>query len=543
MKILKRTGAILLCLCLLLAALPGALSAEDEERVLRVGAAAGQRGETVTLEVTLSAADGIAGGGFNLVYDPAVLTLVSAAAGEAMAGQLCMINPHYNETTIRVSFSGTAPLAKAGTVLTVTFRIRADAALGDSTVKAENVRFYGVDGQSVSGSGEDGAVTVQCVSMALTKAECLAGQSVKLEVLLDGSLAPCGGEFELRWDPKKLTAGSVKQEAKLGGTAFSLSAGIDNETGVLKVSWAATEPAPPPGKLCTVIFQTAEDASGSLAVGFGSVKFFNAEGKHMDYAPPADGEVRIISEYNDFPTLYMVGGLLNDETKEATVLLAVDGAGVVCGGKFRFSFDAEQVTLLEMTRKMGCVAVNPETPEGGESSFLVSWAEDSPALDNEAVLELRFRLKGDVPAPLTIGEAMLKNAEGRNMVLEDAEGKTQDLFAVHSGMIGVRCGLQAPVYSVETEEDAATVNAVLYDAKYCTETQTEKVRAVLAGYSGGKLLRIELPEDAIAFDEFGVAHLKLDAELPENVDSLRVFFVNDAGSFIPMCTTIEIGHN
>ena len=63
MKILKRTGAILLCLCLLLAALPGALSAEDEERVLRVGAAAGQRGETVTLEVTLSAADGIAGGG------------------------------------------------------------------------------------------------------------------------------------------------------------------------------------------------------------------------------------------------------------------------------------------------------------------------------------------------------------------------------------------------------------------------------------------------------------------------------------------------
>ena len=61
---------------------------------------------------------------------------------------------------------------------------------------------------------------------------------------------------------------------------------------------------------------------------------------------------------------------------EATVQIAVDGAGIVCGGKFRFSFDAEQVTLVEMTRKMGCVAVNPETPEGGASSFLVSWAED-----------------------------------------------------------------------------------------------------------------------------------------------------------------------
>ena len=533
MKILKRTGAALLCLCLLLALLPGALAGETEESVLRVGTAGGQRGETVALEVSLSAVNGIAACGFNLVYDPAALELVSAAAGEALEGQLCLINSHYNEKTVRVSFSGTAPLAKAGTVLTVSFKIRGDAALGDSAVKLENVKFYDIDGKSVSGSGEDGAVTVQCVAMSLTKAECLAGQSVKLEVLLDGPLAPCGGEFELRYDPKKLTAGSVKQEAKLGGTAFSLSAGIDNEAGVLKVSWAATEPASPPGKLCTVIFQTAETASGALVVRFGSVKFFNAEGKHMDYAVPTDGEVKIISDYNDFPTLYMVGGVLDEETKEATVQIAVDGAGIVCGGKFRFSFDAEQVTLVEMTRKMGCVAVNPETPEGGASSFLVSWAEDSPALDNEAVLELRFRLKGDSPAPLTVAEAVLK----------DAEGKSLELFQVHSGRIGVRCGLQAPVSNVEPGEEALTLNAVLYDAMYCTEARTGSVRVLLAGYAGGKLLRVELPEDAIAFDEFGVAHLKLDTELPEGAERLRVFFVDDTGSLIPMCSTIEIELN
>ena len=60
MKILKRTGAALLCLCLLLALLPGALAGETEESVLRVGTAGGQRGETVALEVSLSAVNGIA---------------------------------------------------------------------------------------------------------------------------------------------------------------------------------------------------------------------------------------------------------------------------------------------------------------------------------------------------------------------------------------------------------------------------------------------------------------------------------------------------
>lgn len=535
MKILKRFGAALLCLCLLLTAVPAALAA-DEESVLTVGTAGGQRGDTVTLAVTLNAVNGIAGGGFNIVYDPAVLTLVSASAGEAMAGTLCNINPHYDEKTVRVSFAGTSPLAAAGTLLTVTFKIRADAALGESPVKAEKVKFIDVEAETVASGSEDGAVTVRFVAMSLTKAECLAGQSVKLDVLLDGELAPCGGEFELRYDPDTLAAGSVKQEAKLGGVAFNLSAGVDNEAGVLKVSWAATEPAPPPGRLCTVIFQTADTASGDLAVSFANVKFFNADGARIDYSAPTDGGIKIISDYNEIPTLYMVGGVLDEETGEATVQLAVDGAGVVCGGKFRFSYDPAQVTLLEMTRKMGCVAVNPETVDGADGNFLVSWAEDSPALDNEAVLELRFRLLGDAAAPLTITDAMLKDAGGMN--LTDVEGNPS--FMVHSGKIGVRCGLQAPVSNVVREDDSVTVNAVLYDAMYCSDDRTDSVRIILAGYSGGKFISSELPAEAIEFDEFGVAHLTLDTELPADMDMLRVFFVDAEGNFVPMCGTIDI---
>ncbi len=529
MNTLKRLGAALLCLLLLLSAVPGALAGE-EAPLLLVGQAGGQRGETVTLEVGLSALGGIAGGGFSLVYDPAALTLVSAEAGAAMAGRLCNVNPHYNDRTVRVSFAGTAPLTETGPLVKLTFTLRKDAALGDSPVKAENVKLIDTDSQVVSRAARDGFVTVQAVAMSLSEARCLPGQSVKLEVLLDGPLAPCGGEFELVYDPAALTAGSVKPEAKLGGAAITLSAGVDNAAGTVKVSWAAADPASPPGRLCTVVFQTAETASGVKAVGFRNVRFYNAAGQRMDALPPTDGSVTLVSDYNDFPTLYMVGGRLDPATRTARVQLAVDGAGIVCGGRFRFSYDPALATLLEMDRKMGCVAVNPETPEGADGSFLVTWAEDSPALDNEPVLELLFRLEGDVPAPLTISEPSLK----------DASGSSLELFQAHSGSIGVLSGLQAPVSNVVREEEGVTVNAVLYDAMYCGPAPTSGVRAVLAGYSGGRLIRTELPVDAIVFDAFGVAHVKLDADLPEDTERLRVFFVDESGSFLPMCSTIDV---
>ena len=532
MKKAKQIGALLLTLFLLIACVPSAFAAETES-VLRVGTAGGQRGETVSLEVTLDAVNGIAAGGFDIVYDTAALTLVSAAAGDALTDVSCTINPHYGENTVRVSFADTNPIA-AGALLILTFTIRSDAALGDSVVKAEQVKLMDVDSEVVTRASEDGAVTVQSVAMKLSSAECLAGQSVKLEVLLEGPLAPCGGAFELHYNAKMLSAGSVKAEEKLGGVAISLSAGIDNEAGVLKVSWAASEPAALPGKLCTVIFQTAENAAGTLDVTFDGVKFYNDEAKPMAWTEPEGGAVTIVSDYNNTPTLYLVGGVLDEETNTARVQIAVDGAGVVCGGKFRISYDTSLCTLKEIQRMMGCVAVNPENAAESDGSLLVSWAEDSPALDNEAIVELLFQLTGNAAVPLTISDASLK----------DDAGETIDelYFDVHSGKIGVRSGLQDPIADVAVDKDSVTVDATLYDAMYClSESEhTSSIRIILAGYAGGKLLKIELPPDAIEFDEFGIAHLRLDTELPEGVEKLRVFFVDSEGGFIPMCKTIEI---
>lgn len=529
MKRWKAMGAWLLCLLLLLSLPAPSRAQEEAESVLRVGQAGGRRGDTVTVEVSLTAVNGIAGGSFNIGYDTAALTLVSAEAGEAMSGRLCTVNPHYSEHTVRVSFAGTEPLKGPGVLLRLHFTIRGDAVIGDTAVTAESVKLTDVDAGVVSRQGEDGFVTVQSVALSLSSRECLAGQSAKLEVLLDGPLAPCGGELTLNYDPAFLEAGSVKAEEKLGGSFLTLSSSIDASRGSLRISWAAAVPPESLGTLCTLIFNVKEEATGESAVTFGEVKFYDVSGKAMELSPPQAGKVTVVGQYNPTATLYLVGGSRNEEEQTATVQIAVDGAGLVCGGQFLLAYDTELCTLLEMERMMGCVAVRPETASEAAGSLLVSWAEDSPALDNQAILQLRFRLLTDEAAPLILSETKLVDSLGQSM--ED--------YRVHSGMLGIRAGLQEPIAEIEVAESEVRIEAELYDAEYCTEHPTEAVKLILACYSGDRMLMTEVPEEAVVFDEFGIAHLDLRYSPESGADTVKLFIL-DAGGMKPMCEKLVI---
>lgn len=515
---------LLLCAGLLLLCLPPAARAALSGR-LTVSEAAGPRGGTVTVQVSLDQVNGIAGGGFNVVYDNTGLTLLSAEAG--LGGGT--VNPHYAADTVRLSFAGTAPLQSPGSLLTLTFRIKEGAGGTFFPVRVEGQKFYDVEAGSVPVTPVSGGVSVQAVELSLSSDSCLPGQAVKLELELGGGLYPAGGEFDIAYNTRLLTAGSVKAEQKMGNTALNFSYKIDGAQGVVHVTWAAAEPIGAHGRLCTVIFAVAPDAAGQTHVQVKNMKFYDENGSRVECPAPEDGIVTVVSQYQDQPSLYVVGGKLSEGGSAATVQVAVDGAGVVCGGSFELCYDPALCSLTAMTPKMPCVAVNPEGTDSANGKIAVSWAEDSPALDNETVLELRFQLRGDTPAPLVIGNAVLK----------DNGGQTIENAAVHSGKAGISSSLQDPVAKLVQAEHTVGIQATLYDAEYCSNTPTGAVQIILAAYADGKMSLVSLPPDAVSFDGNGVAHVSADVHYDPSIHELQMFILDSEGKMTPLCEKVE----
>jgi len=529
MKKLQRLLALMLCALTLLTSIP-VVAAAAEESKLSIATVGGRRGETVTVTVDLNQVNGIAGGAFNIRYDSTVLTLVKAEAGSALSGRTCTINDHYAKDLVRVSFAGTVPLNAAGTLLTMQFRISEAAPLGQTVLTAENVKLYDVDASVVTRIGEAGAVEVQSITIAIGSESCLPGQAVSLPVTVGGPLAPSGGEFEIHYNTRMLTGGTVKAADKLGNVGINLSYNVFKEEGYVKVSWAAAQPVSQLGELCTVIFSVDDSAAGDTAVTVKNVKFFDENAKRMDYNEPQNGTVTVVTSYNTNPILYVVGGQLAEDGKTATVQVAVDGAGLVCGGTFTLRYDTALCTLNKLTVVKSCVATNPETSAAVNGQIRASWAEDRSALDNETILELEFTLLNGQSVPLELSDVVLKNKNGLTML------GTQ----VHSGAIGIRSDVQAPITAVQNTEDAVLLNTTLYDAQFCGEEKTAGAQFILAAYTGGKMHSTSVPSEPVTFDHNGIAQISLELPFEDTVDHVSLFVLDTEGNMRPLCENAQI---
>ncbi|MCR4804990.1 MAG: hypothetical protein K5981_04985 [Clostridia bacterium] len=533
MKAIKKAGVLLLCLAIALMAVPAVLFAEETHDIT-AGSAEGLRGDYIQIPVDLSSAADVAGGNFTLLYEPAALQLTDWTVGTALDGIYSLVNKNYywkedpSKGAVRVTFASTEGLASAGTLVTFTFRIRTDAPLGETGVTLAEAKLYDVNSSSVNCGTSAGTVEILSAGIGIGSDTCVPGQEVKLDVTLGGKAKVAGGEFELVCDPSKIEAVSVKPVVKLGNVAVSLISGVDAAAGRIKVSWAAAEPIAEPGRLCTVIFHAKDDAAaGETAVTFENVKFYNENGVKVDCGEAENGSITIVTTYNEQPTLYVVGGRLDEETNTATLNVAVDGAGIVCGGSFLLAYDKAACELLEATPGMACVAVNPETAGEADGALAVSWAEDSPALDNETVLQLKFAVTE--ASALAISSVALK----------DNAGETIEDVTVHSGRIGIGCGLQDPFASVEKgAEETVTLEATLYDAEFCGGEKTAEVFYILAAYKDGRMWLTQLPDDAVSFDHNGIAKISLDVA-PAGADELKLFIVNDQSGLAPMCAGAE----
>lgn len=483
------------------------------------------RGGTVSVNVVLDQVSGISGGNFNVVYDNTTLTLVSAVPG--IGGGT--VNTHYADNAVRLSFANFTALSQPGSLLTLTFKVSESAPLKLLPVSLERMKFYDESAKPIAVEAVAGGVQVQAVEMKLSSDSCLPGQAVKLEASIAGGLYPSGGEFEITYNPRMLSAGSIKAEQKMGDTMINLSYRIDEENSIIYVSWAAGEPITELGRLCTVIFAVSEYAVGDTCVTIQNMKFYDETGTRMDVKPAEDAVVTVVDTYKEQPTLYIVGGKLAEDGT-ATVQIAIDGAGVVCGGSFQLTYDAESCELTQLTRVKTCVATNPESVSAADGSVLVSWAEDSPALDNETILQLTCVLKGETPAALKLSDVVLKDKMGQSI---------QDI-QVHDGEIGIATALQAPKAELIQTDSSVGIRAALYDAQFCDAEKTQAARYVLASYSGGKMSLVELGADAVTFDHNGIAHITADMDFDEGIDQMQMFVLDADDAMIPLCAKIQV---
>lgn len=513
----------LLCLLLLAFYAPQG-SCAAPAGTLTVGETGGARGDTVSLDVTLDRVGGIAGGGFNVVYDSAALTLLSATAGVAGGS----VNAHYAENAVRISFAGTTALKQAGSLLTLTFRIGEDAPFGLLPVTLEKVKFYDETAAEVSAATVNGGVSVLAVELSVSSGSCLPGESVKLEVSLSDGLYPAGGEFDIAYNSRLLSAGSVKGAQKAGNAAIQFNYSVDAENSVIHISWAAAESAGAPVRLCTVIFAVSEAASGNTGVSIRNMKAYDENGRRMDCAASDDGVVTVVDRYNGQPTIYVVGGKLEEDGVTSVVQVAVDGAGIICGGAFQLLFDPAVCELIDFAPQMSCVAVNPTAQSDG--TLFVSWAEDGPALDNETVLRLTFRMKAGASAALEL----------RDTALKDKAGADVPDIVVNGGKIGLSTRLQDPVARLVRKETAMELQATLYDAQFCGAAKTGAAQVVMASYSGERIRFVSIPSQAIVFDRNGIARVTVDAAYNDGIDRIRAFILDAEGAMTPMCASISV---
>ena len=508
-------AALFLLLSMLTA--PMAAASDAAGPAVTVSSAAGVRGETVTVEVTLTG--GAASGNFNLIYDPETVTLTGAALGKGITGR---VNTAYGENKARVSFVRMDGAA-AYTVCTFSFTITGATPTEGTPLKLDSLRLYNIDGNPVTGTSADGSVSRKAAKLTIATVDATERQSVRVELSVGGTIQPTGGNFTVSYDPATL-----KPTGVLGLAGFSDQFFTQNldQSGALRVSFAGTEPIPA-GKLCAVVFQAVGSAGESSELTLSDAAFYDENSAPMD-VELENGSVTIALPGEDSAKLWMVGGTI-EEGGTAAVQLLLQGQGKVYGGQFGLTFDPSMD--CEVTCSEACV-INQKA-----GSVDVSFASEAVYTADTPLLTLRFTNAA--------AGSRVEFADS-SVTLYDEDSNAINVVYLRPCELSEEAAVTATIEEEDIqvripdepgEETQVSVTADLADMRFFTEDTVQTVTVILALYENGRFVGFETAEAELS--ENGVAQVHLSASTAEKFTEFAVFFV-DGTSYGPLCDSTKV---
>ena len=515
----------LCCLVLVLLLFAGAAAAPSciaaEEISVDVGSAIGAKGETVSVDVTVSGK--VASGNFNICFDSKALTLTGAKLAAGLTGS---VNDKYASGKVRVSFvrlDGTSEYA----VCSLSFRITGDTPAKGATVAPEAMRLYNLEGERLEGTAAAGTITRSAVLLRMESAEATEKQAVRTELSLGGTVSPTGGNFTVSYDPKKLAPTGVLGLAGLSDRLFTWKTVTP---GQVRISFAGTE-AVSAGRLCAIVFKAIGTAGEESELKLGEAAMYDEDGSPLD-VELENGCVSIRLPGDDSAKLWVVGGAI-EESGEATVRILLQGQGRVCGGQFAITFPESMA--YEVLGSAECV-INTDI----SGKLLASFGSESVYTEETPLITLRFT---DAVPGGRIGFAdesvTLYDEESRTINVVDLRPCVlSEIARVTATIEEEDIVIQAPEEPKAGEETIVAVTADLADMKYFTENAVEKVTVMLALYQNGRLIRCVSGEAEVSAQ--GITSVTVSAGSAESISAFSVLFV-DGDSYCPLCACRVIG--
>ena len=118
-------------------------------------------GEELTVNVDISDAHNVFGGGLNFVYDADVFELKSATAGSTISAFAKQLNKNYAINKVRLTWAGSSAIAADGPLMKLVFTAK-DGITKNARFEVENLRFADVNGVMIGGAATYGETSVIC---------------------------------------------------------------------------------------------------------------------------------------------------------------------------------------------------------------------------------------------------------------------------------------------------------------------------------------------------------------------------------------------
>lgn len=150
---------LLISLALLFGLSYQALAGTDQP-VLQVGSGSGEIGDQVTIGIELTGINNIAGGSFDLYYNPSQLAPLSASKGELLGSAMFLPNLNYNDngkSAVRIVWAAATGVSRDGEVCQVNFKLLSS---GNAELRVGNLLLHNEAAQEVAAGQLPGSINI-----------------------------------------------------------------------------------------------------------------------------------------------------------------------------------------------------------------------------------------------------------------------------------------------------------------------------------------------------------------------------------------------